>query len=238
MIERERRLGVDDEREGVGDPIESPIVGGNLQFRGDVREHVVVEPGRAETRPEGAVALEIVQRVDQIGIEPASAPLARHRQRVRRSAVTPEDLHDLGEADDPREERRLVMPQAVGIAAAVPVFVHRADGIGHALGEADHARDLGAALAPHGEDPFAAAARPEHREAAETAQPRDERAALADVLPGVGELFGHAPPVAQPHGALHFVIAAAEEIVDHRRVARAAGVFQEKRVEQLCLLRR
>ena len=67
---------------------------------------------------------------------------------------------------------------------------------------------------------------------------RDERTALADVFPGVGELLGHAAPVAQPHGALHFLIGAAKEIEDDRRVARAAGVLQEQRVEKLRLVER
>ena len=118
------------------------------------------------------------------------------------------------------------------------MFVHRADRLGHALGEPDHPGDLRAALAAHREDALAAAARPEHREAAETTQLGDERAALADVFPGIGQLLRHAPPVAQPDRALHFLIGAAKEVVDDRGVARAAGVLQEQRVEEIGLLGR
>jgi hypothetical protein len=144
----------------------------------------------------------------------------------------------LGEPDDSREERRLIALQAVRVAATVPVLVHRADGVGHAIGEPDHAGDLRAAFAPDGEDPLAAAARSEHRETAEAAQLTDKCTPPADVLPGVGELCRQAAPVAQPDRALHFLIGAAKEVEDHRGVARAARVLQEQRIQELRLLGR
>ena len=136
------------------------------------------------------------------------------------------------------KREHLLSLQPIRVAATVPVLVHRADGVGHALGEADHARDLRAALASNGKDALAAAARSEHREAADAAQLRDERTATADVFPGVGELLGQPAPVAQPHRPLHFLIGAAKEIEDDRGVARAARVLQQQRVEKLRLIER
>ena len=107
---------------------------------------------------------------------------------------------------------------------------------GDVLRQPDHARDLRAALAADGEDPLAAAARAEQRESTEAAQLGDERAAAPDVGPRVGELLGHPAPVAQPHRALDLLIDAAEQIADDRRVARAAGVLQQQRIQQLGLL--
>ena len=141
-----------------------------------------------------------------------------------------EDLHHLRQADDLREQRDLFPPERVGIPAAVPMLVHRENRGGHSFGEADHPRDLRAALAAVREDPLAAAARPEQREPAKAPELRDQPAAAADVLPGVRDLSREAPPVAQPGGALHFLIVAAEQFVHDGRVGGAAGVFEQRGV--------
>ena len=171
----------------------------------------------------------------QLRVEPAPAPLRHRLERQRRPAGFEKDLGDLREVDDPRLDRDGVVAQAVGIAAAVPVLVHRSDGFGGLAREAHRQRDLRAAIAPDPEQ-LTAAARPLGREHGELAQAREQAAAPLRVLQRVGHLLGEAPPVAQPHRALHFVIVPAEELVDALRVARAAGVLQEQRVMQVGLL--
>ena len=99
------------------------------------------------------------------------------------------------------------------------------------FGEADHPRDLRAALATDREDALAAAARPEQREPAKAPQLRDQPAAAADVCQAYASCRA-APPVAQPDGALDFLIVAAEQVVHDGRVARAAGVLQQQRVQK------
>ena len=234
-VEGVGRLGVDDQREGVGDAIEERVVGRDLEAGRDQRQQVAIEAGVGQAGPEAAIAGGRDERVDELGIEPAAAPLAGDVDGAVRPALRPEDLDDLRQADDPRQQRRLEPAQLVRIAAAVPVLVHRADRLDDGLGQADHARDLGAALAAHREDLGAAALGAADGELAELPHPRHQRAAAPDVRHRVRDLLGHPPPVAHPHGALDLVVAAAEQVADERGVGRAAGVLEEQRVEELGL---
>ena len=93
--------------------------------------------------------LEAGDGVDQRGLEPGAAALARHRAGGGRAALRPEDLHRLGQADHARERGDELAGQAARVAVAVPVLVELVDGAGGVLVEVDRARDVGAALAAH-----------------------------------------------------------------------------------------
>ena len=90
------RLGVDDQREGLGDAVEPLVVGALDAVRGlEGADHARAARGRRAS-PERAVARVGAQRVDERGVEPAAAALGgdveraragrRRRRRPRRSA--------------------------------------------------------------------------------------------------------------------------------------------------------
>ena len=170
----------------------------------------------AQRVPESRRRRDLREHAHQFRIEPAPAPLRDGLERQRGPAGFEEDLGDLREVDDPRLDRDGVVAQAVGVAAAVPVLVHRSDRFGGLAREAHRQRDLRAAIAADPEE-LTAAARPLGGEHHQLSHPREQRAAPLRVLQRVGRLLGETPPVAQPHRALHFVIVAAEELVDALR---------------------
>ena len=140
----ERRLGVDDARECLGDAVQASVVGGD----GEVRRLPLRDVGRLELRPELAVAAEAQEGIDERRVKPAAAPALGDRARGLDAAVGVEDLDRLGEAQDTGRQRDLLAAQAVGHPAPVPVLVEAADRRGGLLREEQHARDLGAAVAP------------------------------------------------------------------------------------------
>jgi hypothetical protein len=56
------------------------------------------------------------------------------------------------------------------------------------------------------------------------------------VVEDVRDLLAQLPPVAQPGAALGRLVVATEQLEHARRVARAAGVLQQQRVEQIGLI--
>ena len=98
--------------------------------------------------PQGRVAAERFQRVDERGIEPPPASPSGHRPRRARPARGVEDLHRLGETEDPSEQRDLLSSQPMRLASAVPVLVERADRLGGFDLESEHECDLRATVAP------------------------------------------------------------------------------------------
>src|SRR6185369_1582640 len=106
--------------------------------------------------------------------------------------------------------------QAVRIPAAVPVLVHRADGLGDAAREADDPRDLGAAVASDLEQ-LLPAARTEHRQPRELAEAMHQRAVRFHRLDGVADPLAKLAPVAQPDRPLDLMVIAAEQLADSRR---------------------
>jgi hypothetical protein len=88
-----------------------------------------------ERVPEGAIAEDGLEGVDERGVEPAPAPAARDPAGRADAAVGVEDLDGLREAEDPRGERDLLAGEPVGRPATVPVLVEAADGQGRRLVE-------------------------------------------------------------------------------------------------------
>ena len=171
------------------------------------------------------------QRLDQLRIEPAPAPVARDGQGRRRTAEAPVDLGDLGQADDARIQRNLLPAQPFGVAAAVPVFVHGTDGDGGVFRDAEGAGDVGATVAADRE--HLALARGPDRQRGEPAETLQRRAVRLDVLERIGHFFPPAAPVPQPQAVLRRLVVAAKQLRDTRGVARAAGVLHQQRVEQV-----
>ena len=138
-----RRLRVDDPREGLGDAVQAGVVGA-LHAVGGLQG---VDVGLVQRGPEGAVVLEAGDRIDQRGLEPRAAALARHRAGGGRAALRPEDLHRLGQAHHARKRGDELAGQPARVAVPVPVLVELVDGAGRVLVEVDRASDVGAALA-------------------------------------------------------------------------------------------
>ena len=186
--------------------------------------------GSSSGAPERAVVAHRQQRVDERGIEPAAAALERHRERAGQAERAHEHLERLRQAQDPAEQRDLLAAQPERLAGAVPVLVERADRLRGALRQLEHARDLGAALA----------ARADHlardlvllREPAHLPRLGQRPAAGGDRAPRVQRQRAAARPVGDLHRALGRVVVGGEQRRQPGRVARAAGVLEQQRVEQ------
>ena len=171
------------------------------------------------------------QRVDQRRVEPAPAPLARHLAGGLDAAGGVEDLGGLGEAEDPREQRDLLAAQPVGHAAPVPVLVEAADRGRGLLGQVEHARDLGPAVAARLHELA--------RDLALVLDPPQERHALAqrasrrDRPHRPQERLERARPVDQLRRALGQPVVGAEQRGHALGVGGAAGVLEQQRVEEV-----
>ena len=122
------RLGVDDQRERLGDAVEPLVVGVLDAVRGlegaDHRVRLVA----AERAPERAVAAGRAQRVDQRGVEPACRGARRRRRTRRAGRAAAKNTSTVWARQTMRPSSGIcVAAQAVGVAAAVPVLVERAD---------------------------------------------------------------------------------------------------------------
>jgi hypothetical protein len=105
-------------------------------------------PARRRSRCWGGVHS---HRVDERRIEPVAAALDRHPVGAARAHRAHEHLDGLRQAQDPAQQRDLLAAQPERVPVAVPVLVERADRLLRGLGQLEHARDLGAALAAHAE---------------------------------------------------------------------------------------
>jgi hypothetical protein len=221
------RLGVHDRREGGGDPEQVLVV--------DLDQLVLglplCEVGVGERGPERGVAAEGGQRLHQVRVEPAAGAPLRDRVGVVDAAGGVEDLDGLRETQDAAEQRDLLAEQPARLAVAVPVLVERADRLGRAVGEPDHAGDLGPSVAARLHQRTRDLALVLDREEPIELDPgrllgRD----LADRPEEGGQLPG---PVGALGGALELVVVGAEDGRHPRRVRRAAGVLEQQRVEQV-----
>ena len=141
---RERRLGVDHPRERLGDPVDPLVVGAQDQVARLPARHV----GLLERGPERAVAADRQERVDERRVEPA--PAAAPRDLRARPSTPPAawKISTVWARQRIRASSGISSPrEAVGLPAAVPVLVERADRGRRLLAEVEHARDLRAAVA-------------------------------------------------------------------------------------------
>ena len=140
----ERRLGVDDARERLGDAVQASVVGGD----GEVRRLPLRDVGRLERGPELPVAAEARKASTSAG----SNQRPRRRLAIARAALTPPwawNTSSVWARHRMRAARGISSPRSPsGMPAPVPVLVEAADRRGGLLGEEQHARDLGAAVAP------------------------------------------------------------------------------------------
>ena len=171
------------------------------------------------------------QRVHERRVEPAPAAAPRHRARGPQAARRVEDLDRLREAEDAREQRDLLPRQSVRHPAPVPVLVEAADRRRRLLGQVEHARDLGAAVAAR-----------LHELARDVALVADalqvggagaQRAAGRDRAQRPDERSRGARPVDQLGRALGDLIVGAEQRGHALGVGRAAGVLEQQRVEEI-----
>ena len=169
-------------------------------------------------------------------VEPAAAPLAHHLLRRREAVCGEEHLERLAEAGDAREQRDLVALQAGRLAAAVPVLVERAHGLGGLGGEAEPRDDRRAAVAARLDDRLALGdERAQHRERALGAR---DAAAGGDVLRGVARDLRGLRPVDELAVRLERDVVGAEELAHARGRRRAADVLEQQRVVERIALRR
>jgi hypothetical protein len=186
--------------------------------------------GVPERGPPGAVALPAEDAVGEARVEPGAAPGAHRAHGAGHAVRRVERLGRLGEQRDLGEARDRVAAQPLGVAAAVPVLVERADGVGRGVGEADAAGDLGAAVAAHGDERAGDVGRA--GDAEEVVDPLAQRAPDPD---GAHEAQGDARaalPVDLLHQRLDDAVVRAEQGGEARGVARAAGVLEEDGVVQ------
>ena len=144
------------------------------------------------------------------------------------------DLEHLRHADDAAEHGDVVPSQTCGLAAAVPVFVHGSNRGRRGLRQTQAQRDRRAAIAANLEELFFGPGA--NREAEQATCPLHQGLTAPRELQRVARLLGEPPPVAHPDRAFDLLLVAAEQLVHARRVARAAGILQEQRVEQIAAL--
>jgi hypothetical protein len=221
-----RRLRVDDAGERVGDAVQARVVDGEQPVLGLPGGRIA----RGQRGPERRVAAKRSQGIDERGVEPPPAPPAGHGPCRAHPARGVEDLHRLGEAQDPPEERDLLAAQATRLAAAIPVLVERAYRLGGLPFEPEHQRDLGAAVAAclhQGPGHLALGL-----DRQQPVQAGTEAAARRDRPHRPHERRQASGPVDALGRALGDVIVGAEQRRHLRRVGRASGVLEQQRVEQ------
>jgi hypothetical protein len=146
-----------------------------------------------------------------------------------------EDVDDLGQKRDPRQQRDLLAGEADRVAAAVPVLVEIEDRPRHGGGKSHLPGDVGTAMAAR-LDEVALDIAAVHRQVQDRLQPGRE----ARLHRGVGDDEAQhlrQAVVEQLGVALEVVIVGDVELADPRGIAAAAEIFQEQRVVEVGELR-
>ena len=144
------------------------------------------------------------------------------------AAAIVEHLDRLREIRDAREQRDPLLGEPLGVAAAAPVLVERADGERRLLGKSELERDRRTAVAAD-PDQLARGVRGA-RDGDELSHSFAKRAARRD---GTRRLDGESEarmPVHALHSRLDRLVVGREQRRHAARVARAAGVLEEQRV--------
>ena len=236
VVVRVGRLGVDHAGKRRDDAVERRVVGHGQRRGRRHRTQQLDRVDRAQVLPEFIVARQHAHRPHQRRIEPSPRALLEHAHRLVETALGPEDLGHLRDADDLREQRDSVAPEAGRLAAAVPVLVHGPDGFGRGARQAEVEGNGGAAVAANLEQLLLGLGA-ERRETSESGQPCQDRLVASHHPQRVTELLAPVAPVGQPHGALHLVVVTARKLMHAGGVARAAGVLEQQRVEQIGAVR-
>ena len=174
---------------------------------------------------------EVEQPAGHVRVVPAAAPFAQNTRRDGPAAGRPEDVQALAGGQDPGQWVDPVARQAARLALAVPLLVQVVDGVPDAVAEAGLAGDGRAALAAELLDQVVLA----HAREADPDEPAQAerqglgRGQVPDRERGVLE----DPAAGRGLAALERDVVAAEDAGDRRRVARAAGVLEHRRVEEV-----
>ena len=228
----ERRFGVDDARERFGDAVQASVVGRDRQLQ----RLPLRDVGRLELGPELGVAAEAQEGIDQRGVKPAPASAFGDRARGADAAVGVEHLDRLGEAQHTGRQRDLLAAQPVGHTAAVPVLVETADRRGGVLREEQHARDLGAPVAPGRHEAACDLAlvteRSQHRDAPPQPRPGSRRAQRPQ------QRGAFAGPVDELRARFGCAVVRREQRRHAVRVRRAAGILEQQGIEEIGALGR
>ncbi len=215
-------LGVDHRGKRLGDAVDAGIVG---------RDEAAVGGRRREplARQVGEERVRVWQRQERIcnrGIEPAPAAHAHHVARGLEAVLGDEHVGRLRQAGDAGEDRDRVAAQPVGLAAAVPVLVEVADGVGGGIGELEHGHDAGAAVAARLDGQIALA-----RHVAQGGQhpprPHEARVVAARLAGDEPDGVARARPVDALGDPLQLEVVGSEDLGHAGGRRRAARVLQQ-----------
>ena len=110
------------------------------------RGEVLVVAGRALEEEQAALE-EGLRGVNEGGIEPFTAALLEHGERLHRATAAAEDVEVLGDGGDAREQGNGIAFAAFRIAGSVPMLVEAAYAFGGEVAHAEFADDLRATVA-------------------------------------------------------------------------------------------
>ena len=218
------RLGVDDQRERLGDAVEALVVGALHAVLGlEGADHACgsMPPSAPRTRGRGAVER---SASTSAGSNQVPRRSARDVERGARAAGAEEHLDGLGEAEDAAEQRDRVAGQAVGVAARRPSARRGCGSPSAVVSDSSIMRAMSAPRSQRSSVISRAPSAPLRAIAASRRVRPWRRTWRSDAR--------RALVVDQLAGALELEVVGAEQRAEPGGVARAAGVLEQQRVEE------
>ena len=140
-------LGIDHLGESRGDVVEIILVDGTGFAQRFELDDALAEVGIDQRGPEAFAGRDRDEGIDDARIEPGAGAAADLGDRLVAALAHVEDIDDLGEQRDAREDRDLAGMLALGQALAVPLLVEIDDALRDGFGEPHAPGDIGAAMA-------------------------------------------------------------------------------------------